>query len=106
MNIGVPSDLETQNIVDDVLGGPGQTHMPKMTPLVFPNVVAASNAGLGATEIMTPETINERLPSIVDSTPQQLLGTDCDPISQWVKENPLLAWGGLAVAAFLVLKKR
>lgn len=87
--------------VNDVLGPLTQRDMPKATTLVFPDIVATANAGLGAYTNITPQNLNQRLPNIVNSTPSAVV-SGCDPFTDWINNNPLLAMGALAAVAIVV----
>lgn len=50
---------------------------------------------------ITPQDLNQRLPSIVDNTPM-VMPASIDGVSQWVIANPLMAGALLLGAAFLV----
>lgn len=90
--------------VNAVLGPLTQRDMPKATTLVFPDIVATANAGLGAYTNITPQSLNQRLPNIINSTPGSVAG-NCDFFTEWVTANPLLAAAGLAGLALLLWKK-
>jgi phage tail protein X len=90
--------------VEAMLGADYQREMPKATTLHFPDIVAASNAGLGAYAEWTPQDFLQRLPNIVNSTPESV--SPVCGIDQWVANNQLLAVAGLGLLAWLLLKGR
>jgi hypothetical protein len=62
-------------------------------------------SGLGVTPApLTPTTLVQRLPSIVNPSAVDLSAT-CDPFTAWVAGNPLFAIGGLAVIAYFTILK-
>lgn len=78
--------------------------MPRAAVFGMPSVKGIS--GIGDTpSAVTPTTVVQRLPSIVNPTPVDL-GATCDPFTAWVAANPLLAIGGLAVVAYFSIFKR
>jgi hypothetical protein len=92
--------------VSEIFGAAGQTHMPKPIAYTHPDIVASANAGLGAaTPSLTPQSLNQRLPNIVNSTPSNV-STGCDSFSDWVSQNTLLAAGLLAGAAMLLWRHK
>lgn len=76
--------------------------LPK--PLVMPSVKAIGGLGEGTTPL-TPTTVVQRLPSIVNPTATNLAAT-CDPFAMWVSQNPWFAIGGLAVIAYFTILKK
>lgn len=85
-----------------------QNTMPRPTTLVMPNIVATARAGLGVYTEMTPTSLNQRLPSIVNDSPQDLNAAaqaNCSTLSSFVSQNEILAVGGLVFLAYLLFKK-
>jgi hypothetical protein len=51
---------------------------------------------------LTPQSLVERLPSIIQPAPAVVTPDACDPFTQWVNDNQLLAALGLGVLAWAV----
>lgn len=81
-----------------------QANIPLPKPLM-PSVKAIAGIGDAAQSAVTPTTVVQRLPSIVNPTAVNLSDT-CDPLAMWVSEHPLLAIGGLAVVAYFTILKK
>lgn len=86
---------------------PLPAQMPAATHKQMPSMAlsASSLSGIGDTSAgIAPQDLVQRLPSIVNPTPDVVGG--CDSFSQWVNDNPMIAGLGLAAAAyFLVFHK-
>lgn len=85
---------------------PLPARMPAAAHLPMPSVSGISGLGAdtSASTAVTPTTLVQRLPSIVNPQPTDL-GASCDAFSLWVSENPLWALGGLAVIAYFTILK-
>ena len=74
--------------------------MPQATAAVLPSLVSTINQLNPQQSYLTPQDVLKPLPSIVDTAPMVLDQTaaglsGCNPITQWVTDNPLLAAGVL-----------
>jgi len=80
-------------------------HLPPATLANLRAMQGVSGLGDGsASSLVTPTTVVQRLPSIVNPTPTEL-GATCDAFTLWVSENPFWALGGLAVIAYFTVLK-
>jgi hypothetical protein len=80
---------------------PLPAQMPSAARLRMPSVSGIS--GLGATDSgLTPSALVQRLPSIVNPAPVDL-SPPCSSFTQWVADNPGLAFGGLALVAYFTI---
>lgn len=102
--------------------GPGQQN-PLAGPVVMPAATAAMRPSVSDTvaagtlwdwfnapatpmpPVLTPLSLTRPMPSIVQSAPVDVSIPVCDPVSQWVSDNPVWAVGLLAVAAVFLLKR-
>jgi hypothetical protein len=79
---------------------------PQFTTASMPTMQGTANAVTGNPQgqqpVLTPQWLNQHLPSIVDHTPMVKDSSPCDPVSQWVNDNPLLAGALLLTAGFMV----
>jgi hypothetical protein len=64
--------------------------MPDSTTMVMPQVVTP---GPGTQPGLMPAALLNPLPSITSTEPAVI--SNCDPFTQWVSDNPLLAVGAL-----------
>lgn len=99
-------DSQTGSDVSEIFYN--QNTMPRPTTLVMPNIVATARAGLGVYTELTPTSLNQRLPSIVNDSPQDLNAAaqaNCSTLSSFVSQNEALAVGGLVLLAYLLFKK-
>lgn len=80
---------------------PGCTlpQMPRPTSMLLPTIVTAPHYPEGTA--LTPEMLNQKLPSIIDRTPVEMEPEPCT-FAQWVEANPLLALFGLVGVSFLI----
>jgi hypothetical protein len=86
----------------------GATRLPVATTLTMPNITATARAGLGAYTNLSPQSLNQRLPSIINDTPQDLNQAQqdqCGAMDSWIGQNQALAVAGLVVLAYLLFKK-
>lgn len=85
---------------------PLPAHMPSQAYMPMPSVHGISGMGdtPSASSQVTPTTLVQRLPSIVNPLPTDL-GATCDAFTMWVSENPFWAIGGLAVIAYFTILK-
>lgn len=81
-----------------------QANMPLPKPLM-PSVKAIAGIGDAPQSTITPTTVVQRLPSIVNPVATNLNAT-CDPLAMWVSQHPLLAIGGLAVVAYFTILRK
>ena len=99
---------------------PQLSPMPTATTATMPTVTGTANAWVGrqtgsgngqrggkTPTVITPQYLNQRLPSIVNPAPVDL-GVECGGggIEAWVGDNPLLAGLGLVLAAWWVWGRR
>lgn len=75
--------------------------MPRAASFKLPSVKGISGVG-DTTSAVTPTTVVQRLPSIVNPTPVDLSST-CDQFTAWVAANPGLALLGLATVAYFTI---
>jgi hypothetical protein len=103
--------------------GPGQVQNPLMGPVVMPAATAINRPSVSDTvavgtmwdwfnapatpmpPVLTPLSLTRPMPAIVQSQPVDVSIPVCDPVSQWVSDNPMWAAGLLAVAALFVFKR-
>lgn len=81
--------------------------VPNFTSAQMPNMTGTAQGAADAPvqpPAITPEYLNQRLPSIIDTTPLTM-APQCDPVSQWVMDNPVLAMG-LLVGAYALLTRK
>ncbi len=91
----------TSYIARSQSGVPLPSAMPAVKYAQYPSV--AGIGGLGVTTApVDPTSLTQRLPSIVNPVAASPTAT-CDPFTAWVSENPMLAIGGLAVAAYFMI---
>ena len=82
---------------------------PNFTSAQMPSMTTTANAAAPTTAqppAITPQYLNQRLPSIVSNVPMDMTQNDCDPVSQWVNENPMLAIGALILGYALFVGRR
>lgn len=102
--------------------GPGQIQNPLAGPVVMPAATAVQRPNVSATvrvgtlwdwfnapstpmpPSLTPMGLLRPMPSIVQSQPVDVSIPVCDPVSQWVSENPLFAGLALVGAAMWLWK--
>ncbi len=85
--------------------------MPQSTSMAMPQFIDTANwasidnsNGFVEGPLMTPASLSQPLPSIVQSAPVEV-GPQCDAFTQWVADNPLLAGGMLVGLALLTWRK-
>lgn len=87
-------------------GMPFPEMMPSLNRRLPSAVVTAQLSGLGATDTgLTPTSLVERLPSIVNPDPVVTATADCDWFTMWVSENPMMALGALGLIAYFTVLK-
>ncbi len=102
--------------------GPGQIQNPLAGPVVMPMATAATRPSVADTVAvgtvwdwfngpatpmpprLTPMGLLRPMPSIVQSQPVDVSVPVCDPVSQWVGDNPMLAILALAGVAVWLWK--
>ena len=89
-----------------------QANIPLPQPLMMPSATnrrmptVRAIGGLGdSTTPLTPTTVVQRLPSIVNPVATDL-SAQCEPFTLWVSQNPWFAIGGLAVIAYFTILKK
>ena len=97
---------------------PQLSPMPTATTATMPTVTGTANAWVGrqtgsgngqrggkTPTVITPQYLNQRLPSIVNPAPVDL-GVECGGggIEAWVGDNPMIAGLGLVLVAWMVWK--
>lgn len=88
---------------------PSLQPMPSATTASMPTMTGTANAAMGTNgnvgttpPAITPQYLNQRLPSIVNPAPA-VIPQDCQSgFAGWVSENPVIAVAGLAALAFMV----
>jgi hypothetical protein len=81
--------------------------VPVFTTRTLPSIIDTVQASTGGAPVtptaMTPQSLVERLPSIIQPAPVNVAAPACDPLTQWVSDNQLLAALGLGLLAWMVL---
>jgi hypothetical protein len=91
---------------------PALSPMPSATTATMPTVTGTANAfmnrggrgqrGGNTPHAITPQYLNQRLPSIVNPAPMDMGGNCQAGFGAWVGENPVLAGLGLVALAWMV----
>ena len=81
--------------------------VPQFTTQALPSMIdsaAVANGGVPVTPTaLTPQSLVERLPSIIQPAPTTVNpNPPCDPLTEWVSNNQLLAALGLGVLAWAI----
>jgi len=91
----------------DVTAPMADAGVPKFTTAQMPDMIltaqAVSGQGTAPSQppALTPQSLNERLPSIVQPAPVTV-PPPCDSFAQWVNDHQLLIGIGMALTAFFV----
>lgn len=85
--------------------------MPSATTATMPTVTGTANATMGwggrgqrggnTPHAITPQYLNQRLPSIVNPAPMDMGGNCQGGFGGWVADNPMLAGLGLVLLAWM-----
>lgn len=80
--------------------------VPVFTTATLPSMTDTAQAVAGNQPVtptaLTPQSLVERLPSIIQPAPTVVNPDACDPFTQWVADNQLLAAIGLGALAWFV----
>jgi hypothetical protein len=81
--------------------------VPQFTTQTLPSMTDSAQAATGNQPVtppaLTPQYLVEKLPSIIQPAPVDVTPPPpCDPLTQWVSSNQLLAALGLGVLAWAV----
>ena len=81
--------------------------VPQFTTQSLPSMIdtaTVANGGVPVTPTaLTPQSLVERLPSIIQPAPAVVNpNPSCDPLTEWVSNNQLLAALGLGVLAWAI----
>lgn len=78
--------------------------VPQFTTQQLPSMTETAQAVTGNQPVtppaLTPQSLVERLPSIIQPAPAIMPTPSCDPLTAWVSQNQLLAALGLGVIAW------
>lgn len=83
---------------------PTPAPMPSATQSTMPSIT--STAQVVAPQpppVLTPTNMQQRMPTIVNPAPMNVAPVCTDDFATWVSNNTMLAVGGLAVLAFMLL---
>lgn len=81
----------------------GTCTMPSATKSVMPSITATAQVVNTPPLTVTPQFLTQKMPSIVNPAPMVVAPACTDPFAQWVSDNTLLAAGGLALLAWMML---
>lgn len=84
----------------------GSCQMPSATKSTMPSITSTAQTVMPPQQpVLTPQSMAQRMPSIVNPTPVQIAPPCSDPFATWVNDNMLLVGVGLVGLAWLVWGK-